>query len=559
LDDAIRIGILVAVGLALLLTVAWYLRFVYQEISGTGQVVIDQFTVIRADGKSDADTGNALAQMLQARLQSLVRELRDAQTELATNASAPIGTEGRLDTPLGGTRVVEGGIETSLLDPVDMKLSVAGVDVGGVVPWIQRSLISRRTLHFAVHLEEADAQVSGAISALGISNGGLRLSIDGVNAKPPSLGLISDQLAHEILRRYLAEQPSNRLEVFDTTEFVSLSNTLIEAARLNRKANLSGTPQPAFAGLIAQMATLADQAPSWPELGYYVARTAEYGQNETTALQYYKKILPRFEADRKTDLADFVKARIASLSAKLAASQPELAALGPQQAAAPTNAAALPPSIDHTAEIKLIHDSGSEGSVVGQALASALEYEFHEAGQNVQISSRYIYYAARKSGGLDIKMDSGAFIKDGIAVLAAEGAVEENIWPYKPGEFAKEPPPAVAGAKRYKIKDVRQLQTIQDIKLALAQNDPVIVGISVFESMMGLKVAKTGVVPLPSDKESPFGGHAVVLVGYDDATNRVKFVNSWGTEWGDGGFGYLPYAYLEKYMSDAWTFKLAGS
>jgi len=73
------------------------------------------------------------------------------------------------------------------------------------------------------------------------------------------------------------------------------------------------------------------------------------------------------------------------------------------------------------------------------------------------------------------------------------------------------------------------------------------------------KATKGGVVPMPSAKETPIGGHAVVVVGYDDAEKRAKFVNSWGTGWAQGGFGYLPYEYLEKYMTDAWTFKLAKS
>jgi C1A family cysteine protease len=32
-----------------------------------------------------------------------------------------------------------------------------------------------------------------------------------------------------------------------------------------------------------------------------------------------------------------------------------------------------------------------------------------------------------------------------------------------------------------------------------------------------------------------------------------------GTGWGEQGFGYLPYEYLEKYMDDAWSFKFASA
>ena len=76
---------------------------------------------------------------------------------------------------------------------------------------------------------------------------------------------------------------------------------------------------------------------------------------------------------------------------------------------------------------------------------------------------------------------------------------------------------------------------------------------------MSSETAKTGVIQMPRAKEQVLGGHAIVIVGYDDEQKRVKFVNSWGAGWGDHGFGYLPYDYVTKYMSDAWTFKATAS
>ena len=62
--------------------------------------------------------------------------------------------------------------------------------------------------------------------------------------------------------------------------------------------------------------------------------------------------------------------------------------------------------------------------------------------------------------------------------------------------------------------------------------------IEVYEWAMEPGPAKTGILPLPAPKEQISGGHAVVVVGYDDKLKRIKFVNSWGTGWGDHGFGY---------------------
>ena len=56
------------------------------------------------------------------------------------------------------------------------------------------------------------------------------------------------------------------------------------------------------------------------------------------------------------------------------------------------------------------------------------------------------------------------------------------------------------------------------------------------------------------------GGQAVTAVGYDD-NRRIRsdrgailFRSSWGSQWGDDGFGWLPYSYVrEQLAADFWT------
>jgi C1A family cysteine protease len=58
---------------------------------------------------------------------------------------------------------------------------------------------------------------------------------------------------------------------------------------------------------------------------------------------------------------------------------------------------------------------------------------------------------------------------------------------------------------------------------------------------------------VPSPSEPLIGGHSVCLVGYDDAKQTFKFINSWGPTWGDHGYGYLPFKYLEGSGSESWA------
>ena len=60
---------------------------------------------------------------------------------------------------------------------------------------------------------------------------------------------------------------------------------------------------------------------------------------------------------------------------------------------------------------------------------------------------------------------------------------------------------------------------------------------------------------MPSKNEKMLGGHAVLAVGYDDSKQVFIVRNSWGKEWGDNGYFYMPYAFItDKNMcSDFWS------
>ena len=68
-------------------------------------------------------------------------------------------------------------------------------------------------------------------------------------------------------------------------------------------------------------------------------------------------------------------------------------------------------------------------------------------------------------------------------------------------------------------------------------------------------VDDTGVIPYPANPDEMLGGHAVCAVGYDDSKQLVKFKNSWSFAWGQNGYGYLPYKYIDDFMWDSWIAK----
>jgi len=87
-----------------------------------------------------------------------------------------------------------------------------------------------------------------------------------------------------------------------------------------------------------------------------------------------------------------------------------------------------------------------------------------------------------------------------------------------------------------------------------------LIGFTVYESFESNDVALTGVVPMPQFGESVLGGHSVEICGYDIATRMFIFKNSWSDKWGDKGYGYMPFSYLQdpQLSSDFWAIDLVS-
>jgi hypothetical protein len=84
---------------------------------------------------------------------------------------------------------------------------------------------------------------------------------------------------------------------------------------------------------------------------------------------------------------------------------------------------------------------------------------------------------------------------------------------------------------------------------------PIIFGFTVFKSMETPEVDKTGAIPMPTPYDKRLGGHDVLIVGWDDNTQRFILKNSWSPQWGTHGYGSIPYAYAvnPQLAGDFWV------
>lgn len=231
---------------------------------------------------------------------------------------------------------------------------------------------------------------------------------------------------------------------------------------------------------------------------------------------------------------------------------------------APERVAALPLNTDLSSLMPPVYDQGQLGSCTGNAIAGLVQYDAIKQGLlDTNTPSRlFIYYGEREIEGT-IHEDAGAQIRDGLKTVAKQGVCDETEWPYDISKFTDKP-----SAQCYTDATLHQAivyqrvsQDVTAMKTCLAEGFPIVVGFTVYASFESDEVAQTGTVQMPGSHEADLGGHAVLVVGYDDATNRFKCRNSWGPNWGDNGYFTIPYAYLSDsaLAGDFWTIRAMES
>jgi C1A family cysteine protease len=214
--------------------------------------------------------------------------------------------------------------------------------------------------------------------------------------------------------------------------------------------------------------------------------------------------------------------------------------------------------VDLRSTCPAVYEQDKLGSCTANAIAAAYEYDqIKQNEKDVFIPSRlFIYYNERKMEG-SIDTDSGAEIRDGIKSISIDGVCSEDLWKYDITKFTECPTQeCYDNAKNHKsIEYKRVIQSLEQLKQCLIEGFPFVFGFNVYSSFETQEIANTGDMPMPKEDEELLGGHAVCAVGFDD-NKRVFIVrNSWGSNWGDKGYFYMPYAFITNtsQCSDFWT------
>ena len=231
----------------------------------------------------------------------------------------------------------------------------------------------------------------------------------------------------------------------------------------------------------------------------------------------------------------------------------------------------LPKSMDLRQWCPEVEDQGYLGSCTAHAGVGLVEYFERKAfGRHISASRLFLYKTTRTL--MHETGDTGAFLRSTMGALVLFGVPPEEYWPYDPGKLDREPTAFCYGfAQNYQAivyyrldaPEIKGMKLLDVIKTHLVAGIPSMFGFSMYSSFK--EADKTGRIPFPSEGEKIVGGHAVMTVGYDDGmvikgsdpkSVRTKGAllirNSWGTGWGENGYGWLPYEYVLRSLAEDW-------
>ena len=223
-------------------------------------------------------------------------------------------------------------------------------------------------------------------------------------------------------------------------------------------------------------------------------------------------------------------------------------------------------SIDLMPNVYEVEDQGSIGSCVANGVASQCEWLAKLAGAPQDLSRLFLYTATLEFE--DRTGEEGLAPRDAYSVAHKYGICAEAAYPYDISKAGVNPPESAYQAanatkmRRYEsvVSNTRIQQVyepedrINIVMAALNEGMPVGIAMTVTDSISHMKGPwqTQDYTGFAASGAQSIGGHYVVIIGYDDSVGRFLVQNSWGTAWGDGGFGGFPYSIVSEPFFEAW-------
>jgi hypothetical protein len=204
----------------------------------------------------------------------------------------------------------------------------------------------------------------------------------------------------------------------------------------------------------------------------------------------------------------------------------------------------VPAQVDLSPWFPAPGSQGTMGTCVGWALANLATFHQNEerrvegAGAGPGFSPLFLYNIAKEASDNDCS--GGLSVARALNVLRDQGVAPIARFPYTSSLCGAAPDADVLRtALPFRIASWAKIHEHDgsELKSFLAARRPVVLSVRVdraFEDLRQDKYARRD--------GTERGFHALLLVGYDDTKGAWKVLNSWGRDWGEGGYGWIDYA-----------------
>ncbi|MEQ6124132.1 C1 family peptidase [Pseudotenacibaculum sp. MALMAid0570] len=198
--------------------------------------------------------------------------------------------------------------------------------------------------------------------------------------------------------------------------------------------------------------------------------------------------------------------------------------------------------------------SGYGARTIAFAIKNNWKYNKTKINQNA-FSPSFVYNQIKATG--DNNCTRGSYIADAMKLMNNSGILKKSEFSYNPNNCTTKPTSyALQKAKNHKILTFERLakwdnpyNLVGKVKKAIANKNPVVIGMFRYGKLGGFGELWTP----PANAFG--GGHAMVVVGYDDTKygGAFEIMNSWGTRFRNGGFFWVRYNDFKKYTKTAYV------
>lgn len=202
-------------------------------------------------------------------------------------------------------------------------------------------------------------------------------------------------------------------------------------------------------------------------------------------------------------------------------------------------------SVDLRSLFTSVKDQGKLGTCSVFSIVSVYEYILKKTKREHDLSERFVYYNVLQD--LGTMEDVGASLYGVVKSVTQYGVCAENYCKYDVDKYNLAPSKdAYEDAGTHKIKVAKNVKiNHSDITSALSEGYPVTISLKIFDSFGN---QSKGFIYRPTDEEiagNKYGNHAMVICGYSEEDKIYIVRNSWGKDFGDNGYCYIPFSYIE--------------